>query len=362
MIKSDFTFKFKKLGALIKSLNVDALFLFSSINRLWLTNVKVDDAFCFVTAKDVYFYTDARNFSAIKKQLDPSIHLCMYHDVNDLINFVKQHKIKLIAIENDYLKLNEYQKYIKPLGIESLSIDTSFIRIIKTDHEIKLMQKAADIAVNALNEVKSWIKIGMNEIEVKTHIHQYMIQNGASNVSFDLIVAFGKNTANPHHISNETILKNNSLVLIDIGCIYKGYCSDLTRTFYIGNKKPNKKIEHMYQLILEAQYLGLKNAQANIAGKILDVIVRKFIYKDKIFGKCFTHGLGHGVGIEIHEAPYISPTYHELVPANSVITIEPGVYLEGFGGVRIEDSVVITQNKPINLTINADKNFWLRNK
>ncbi|MCF0228045.1 MAG: aminopeptidase P family protein [Malacoplasma sp.] len=255
------------------------------------------------------------------------------------------------------MTFKQYEQFIKPLGIEAIRLDTKEVRSIKCEEEIKYLQKAADIAVHALEETRKWIKIGVSESEVKTHLHNLMVSKGASGDSFDLIVAFGKNTANPHHIATNDKLKNNQFVTLDIGCIYNNYCSDITRTFFVGNK-PTKSEKEIYNLILNAQQLGLKSAKVGTSGKALDAIVRNYIGKNKRFGKLFVHGLGHGVGIEIHEFPNINPKYDKMLSNNSVITIEPGVYEDNFAGVRIEDTIVITNKGIINLTKKAKKDFY----
>ena len=219
------------------------------------------------------------------------------------------------------------------------------------------MQKSADIIVKVINKTRKWIKPGVSELETAKYIKKQILDSQATSESFPTIVCFGKNTANPHHIPSDTKLKNNQIVLIDIGCVYKGYCSDITRTFYIGDKKPSRDLQDMYKLVYYTNKLGLKSVYAGMNGRDLDNICRQYIANNKRFGKLFLHSLGHGVGIQIHELPNCSPISDNKLFKNSVITIEPGVYKPDLGGVRIEDTVVVTEKGCINLTNKATKEF-----
>ena len=229
--------------------------------------------------------------------------------------------------------------------------------MITNSNKFAYLKKAADIATLAMEDVRKWITTNKTELEVKNHLVRFMFKHGANGLSFDPIIAFGKNGAEPHHKPNSTKLKNNQLVTIDIGCKYKGYCSDLTRTFFVGTK-PTKEQKAIFNLIYKAQKLGLAKAKVGIKACNLDSIVRNYISKNsKRWGKLFIHGLGHGVGKQIHEEPYIKQKNESKLKNNDVITIEPGVYEVGFGGVRIEDTIVITNKGIINLTNKARKDF-----
>ncbi len=232
------------------------------------------------------------------------------------------------------------------------------LRSIKTNQELKYLTKSAKITCQVLNEVrKSQLKEGITEIQLKNWILNRMLELGASGASFDLIVAFGNNTANPHHLSTNKKLTKETLIKIDIGCIYHGYCSDLTRTFYFGSN-PKPEYLAMFNLVKKAQALGLKHAKAGIKCSELDDVVRTFIAKDHKYGKQFIHGLGHGVGIQIHEAPSVNKLSQVVLQHNQVITIEPGVYVKNLGGIRIEDTIVITKNGIKNLSNSCPKTFF----
>lgn len=362
MLQTSYQIKYQYVVNTLRLLNTDAILFVSDTNRFWITNIKTSAGLCLITKKFTYFIVDNRYYNYCKLQkLPQGIKLVASNELSNLKRLsllIKELKIKSLILESDYLTLKQYQQIVDELRIKNInSIDTDFLRIIKTDEEIKLLKKSADIIVNVMNQTRKWLKPGVTEIQTAKYIEKLILNSPASGVSFSPIVCFGKNSANPHHTPGKSILKNNQLVLIDIGCIYQGYCSDITRTFFIGNKTPNKDLLAMYQLVYAANQLGIRSIHAGITGNQIDKICRDYIAKDKKWGKLFTHALGHGVGINIHELPNCAPNYEQTIPANAVITIEPGVYDINLAGVRIEDIVVVTNKGCINLTAKAPKDF-----
>ena len=166
--------------------------------------------------------------------------------------------------------------------------------------------------------------------------------NGAEDKSFDTIVASGYRSAWPHGVASNKKIERNEFIKLDFGCYYNGYVSDITRTVFYGDKITEKHIE-IYEIVREAQILGLNSVRAGVTGKDVDTVVREFI-KSKGYGECFGHGLGHGIGVEIHEMPTLSQAGIITLEENMLVTVEPGIYIEGFGGVRIEDDVVVKKN------------------
>jgi Xaa-Pro aminopeptidase len=168
-----------------------------------------------------------------------------------------------------------------------------------------------------------------------------MVKRGASGGSFNFIVAFGDNSAKPHSVPTKRKLKANDIVLVDCGCIYNGYCSDITRTWFWG--KATKQLTAMYQAVLAGNKIGIKHAHGNIIGQALDKIVRDTVKQNWGENYDIPHGVGHGVGLAIHESPRVNKIYNLPLPINSVVTIEPGIYIPNIGGIRIEDLIVITK-------------------
>ncbi len=235
------------------------------------------------------------------------------------------------------------------------------VRAVKSKTELGNIIKAQRISERVLGDTLKILKIGITEVEVDKFIKKSFIKYGAPILSFPPIVSFGKNTANIHHIPGKTKLKIGDAVMFDIGCTVNHYCSDMTRTFFFG--KPNKKQEKIYLTVLKAQEMVLNKIQkGERRAKVLDKTARDFLNKKPAstrrgspkrggFGaKHFSHGLGHGVGTVIHEWPNLKRGSEDILPVGCVITVEPGLYFKNFGGVRIEDMILITKNGYKNLT------------
>ena len=227
------------------------------------------------------------------------------------------------------------------------------VRAVKSKKELANIIKAQRISEQVLYDVLKKLKNGVTEIEIANFIKKTYLSYGVNVLSFPPIVAFGKNTANIHHEPNKTKLKKGDTIMFDFGCTVNHYCSDMTRTYFWGES--NAKQKKIYQAVLEAQKrvfakLGKGERRANV----IDQIARKFLAKK--FKNNFKHGLGHGVGTVIHEWPNFKPKSEDMLPVGCVMTIEPGLYFKGFGGVRIEDMILITKNGYKNLT-NVPKNL-----
>ncbi|MDR3519911.1 MAG: M24 family metallopeptidase [Candidatus Pacebacteria bacterium] len=221
------------------------------------------------------------------------------------------------------------------------------VRAIKNKKEIANIIKAQRISERVLGDVLKVLKTGISEIEIENFIKKYFIKYGAPILSFPPIVSFGKNTANIHHEPSKTKLKKGDTIMFDFGCTVNHYCSDMTRTYFWS--EPNSKQKKVYLNVLKAQELALDKIQkGERRAKVIDKVSRDFL--GKRYKKNFQHGLGHGVGTVIHEWPNFKPKSEDIIPVGCVMTIEPGIYLKGFGGVRIEDMVLITKNGCVNLT------------
>ncbi len=222
------------------------------------------------------------------------------------------------------------------------------VRAVKNKKELANIIKAQRISEQVLNDVLNYLKEGITEIEISNLIKKSFIKYRAPTLSFSPIVSFGKNTANIHHEPSKAKLVKGDTIMLDFGCTVNHYCSDMTRTYFFG--KPNKKQEKIYKAVLEAQNKALeKIKKGERRAKIIDKLARAFL--NKKFGiKKFPHGLGHGVGTVIHEWPNLKPKSEDVIPNGCVMTVEPGLYFKGFGGVRIEDMILMTKNGCINLT------------
>jgi Xaa-Pro aminopeptidase len=221
------------------------------------------------------------------------------------------------------------------------------VRAVKNKKELASIVKAQRISERVLQDVLKTLKTGVSEIEIANFIKTSFVRYAVPILSFPPIVSFGKNTANIHHEPGKTKLKRGDTIMFDFGCTVNHYCSDMTRTYFWGESSAKQK--KVYQDVLRAQEIALaKISKREKRAKIIDKAARDFL--NKKYKKNFQHGLGHGVGTVIHEWPNFKPKSEDILPIGCVMTVEPGIYLKGFGGVRIEDMVLITKNGCINLT------------
>ena len=212
------------------------------------------------------------------------------------------------------------------------------MRMLKDEDEIALIQRAAEIADAAFAHILGFLKPGLTEKEVALELEIFMRKQGASGPSFETIVASGWRSSLPHGVASDKVLESGDFVKMDFGAMYDGYCSDLTRTVVLG--QPSERQREIYTIVLEAQKLAIDAAKAGMTGAELDKIARDHITSHG-YGETFGHSLGHGIGLEIHEGPRIGATGSDLLKPGMVITIEPGIYLSKWGGVRIEDDVLL---------------------
>lgn len=343
------TISFKKaiVDDLLAKHNADALLFYSFDNRLWYSGFSATEGYIVITKKQSYYFIDGRYYEKAKESIK---HLDVVLTTN--LEPIKALKINKLLVEGNYITLNDLE-WISEISKSYEKFDAVDIRKIKTEEEISIMQKAADIAVCAIDYAKSILKVGITEKQLANAITSYMLDQGASGNSFSIIIAFGENSAVPHHHPTDRKLKESEFIKMDIGCVYNGYCSDITRTTWLG--KPTTQMQEIYDLVLQANLAGIAAAKAGITGKALDAVCRKVISSNPKYANCFIHGTGHGLGIQIHELPNVKPIYNLPIEENAVITIEPGIYVPGFGGVRIEDSLVVKKDKPIILTKAAIK-------
>lgn len=222
------------------------------------------------------------------------------------------------------------------------------IRAVKSKKELANIIKAQKISERVLRDVLEKLKTGVTELAIAEFVTKMFVKFGVPILSFEPIVAFGKNTANIHHKPGKNKLKKGDIIMFDFGCTVNHYCSDMTRTYFWG--KPSKRQKKIYNAVLQAQERALeKISRGERRAKIIDKSARNFL-KNKFRANKFAHGLGHGVGTVIHEWPNFKPKSEDIIPAGCVMTVEPGIYFKGFGGVRIEDMVLITKNGCKNLT------------
>ena len=265
-------------------------------------------------------------------------------DANASKEDVRPDESKLqIAIENR-LNLEQYLKLCKQLEYCELRICSDAIdsgRMVKDETELKKLQKAETIGDEAFTHILDVLKPGITEAEIALELEYYMKKQGASKLSFDSIIASGPNSSMPHAQVTDRKLRQGDFVTMDFGCIYQGYCSDMTRTVAIG--EPSDEMRKVYQIVLDANQRAMEQIAEGKKCSDIDALARDYI-REQGYGEYFGHGLGHGVGLDIHEEPRFSPKCDVITEENMVITVEPGIYLPGRFGVRIEDLVVVKKN------------------
>lgn len=333
----------ENLRKAMKKEQVDGFLVTSPYNLRYLTNFTGTTGLAVITLDKAFFVTDfryteqaaaqAQGFEIIKN-VGP-----IFEEVAKLC---EQEELNALAFEENYVSFAEYsvlEEIIEETPLIPIAGMIENLREIKDDEEIAITEKACAIADQGFDYVLKTIKPGMTEIEVANQLDFYMRSLGASGVSFETIVASGLRSAMPHGVASEKIIQQGDLITLDFGCYYQGYVSDMTRTFAIGD--PGDKLREIYQVVLEAQLKVLAAAKPGLTGIQLDAVARDHIAAAG-YGEAFGHSTGHGIGLEIHEGPNVSfRADKQFVPGN-IITDEPGIYLPGIGGVRIEDDLLIT--------------------
>lgn len=340
-----------KLRKQFGSLNIDGMLVSSPHNRRYLTGFTGTNGHVLIGRKNNIFITDFRyEESARKECIGFEIAVQGKSFLETLSELIKKEGINNLGFEENHVTYQQYKKYkeiLPEINLVSVSNVVEKLRTIKDDQEISNIRKAAQIADEGFTYILGIIKPGAVELEIALELEMFMRKRGASSLSFETIVASGERSSMPHGAASNKVIKNGDVVTLDFGCVYKGYCSDMTRTIFVG--KADEKIRKIYDIVLEAQLSSLAAIKPSVVCSRVDEIARGII-KNNGYEKNFGHGLGHSVGLEIHEEPRFSPSDKSVLEPGMVITVEPGIYVEGLGGVRIEDLIVITDNGYENLT------------
>jgi len=252
--------------------------------------------------------------------------------------------IKNLTFEAEDINYKTYQEFEEKLGLEDLKAVEGVVeelRLIKEEEEIEKIIKAVEIADKGFEFLLDFIEPGRTEKEIAQELEFFMKREGGEANAFDFIVASGKRGALPHGVASSKVVEKGELITIDFGTVYQGYHSDITRTIALGEVSDKQK--EIYDIVLEAQKMVIEEIKAGMTGVEADKIARDFIAQAG-YGDNFGHGLGHGLGLEIHESPRLSKTSDSTLETGMVVTDEPGIYISGFGGVRIEDDLVITED------------------
>ncbi len=337
--------KIKSVCAQLKKEQLDGLLLSNPVNISYLTDYRSRDSYLILTGRERVYFTDSRYTDEAKSKLKGVVIERINGNFFNKISLIcRDLRIKCLGFEERYLSFGEYKKLRKELP-DFLGLAPTYglvedLRQIKTVEEVEKIKKANQIAIKAFNFIQDYLKPGIKEIEVAGELERFIRYNKADDSSFDIIVASGPNSAFAHHLTSGRKLKADEPVLIDLGVDYCGYKSDLTRVFFLG--KINSLVEEIYRIVRQAQELALKGIKPGKTCGEIDALARNFIEKNG-YGGFFGHGLGHGVGLEIHEEPHIGKKQSRMLQPGMVFTVEPAIYLPKKFGIRLEDMVLVTK-------------------
>ena len=345
---------FAAIRAKLVEYGIDAMLLTCAPNRFYASGFASSgtDGVAFVTHEQVYYFTDFRYIEAARAQVKGAEvemvksgrgYLTLLNEV------IAKHGVKRVGYEDAYMTVAEFNTYREKLKCEFIPAAKLMteLRMVKDAQEIETLIAAQRIAEKALEEIYNDIRVGATEKELAARLTYLMLHYGAENMSFDPIVVSGANGSMPHGVPTEKPIADGDFVTMDFGCLYHGYCSDMTRTVAFGHV--TEEMDKVYRTVLRAQLAGIERARAGVSGHEIDAAARDIITTAG-YGEYFGHSFGHGVGVEIHEAPNASPNYKETMPAGAVISAEPGIYLPGKFGVRIEDVIVLHGSGCENIT------------
>ncbi len=344
--------RFDKIIGMLDAYGLDALLITSEPNRLYVTGFPSSAGTAVVTKEGCCFLTDSRYIEAAAREItgcevaEPTRANPTLQMVED---FLRRRQVRRLGFEEDRTTVSEYETLRSKLTCELVPAAALLAeaRAVKDPGEVEAMIDAQRITEKALDEVLPFIKAGRTEKEIAARLQYLMLHYGAENMSFDPIVVSGPNGSLPHGVPGERVIQNGEFVTMDFGCIYHGYCSDMTRTVAVGFA--TEEMQRVYSTVLSAQEAGIRAARAGVTGREVDGAARAVITAAG-YGDYFGHSFGHGVGVEIHEAPNASPMNEKPLPAGAVISAEPGIYLPGKLGVRIEDVILLTEEGCKDLT------------
>ncbi len=341
----------KQIAAKLEEHGLNAMLITSEPGEFYAVGFH-GEGVTLITQEESWYFTDSRYIEAAQEQVEIA-HVSLpekgknYRQMVD--ELIRSKGLEIVGFEDAYMTVADHERWSlgvsAPLKPASALVES--LRAGKDEDEVQAMKAAQRIAEQALKETLEYMKPGMTEKEVAAYLEYRMLSLGAEKKSFDTIVASGPNSSKPHAVPGERKIQNGDFVTIDFGCVYKGYCSDTTRTVAIG--EPTEEMRKVYDTVLQAQLTGIAAAKAGLTGKEIDGAARKVI-EDAGYGEYFGHSFGHSLGIEIHESPNLSPSNPNPMPVGAVVSAEPGIYLPGKFGVRIEDVLILTEDGCENIT------------
>ena len=336
----------------------EALLITSEPNRLYFTGFHSSAGMVLITKNNGNFFIDFRYFEKAKATVDSCDVILSQRTFSEIYELVKKQGINKIYVETQSISVSEFKSLCETFENIEVSNENKFdvlieeMRSVKTEKEVELIKKAQKLTDETFDYILDRIKVGRSEKEVMLDMEFFMRSKGSEGVSFDFIVVSGKNSSLPHGVPTNKLIENGDFLTMDFGAVVSGYHSDMTRTVVVGSVT-DEQIK-VYETVLKAQNEALKAIKPGVICKDIDKIARDIIYNAGYEG-CFGHGLGHSVGIEIHENPNFNMRCDKILKQGTIMTVEPGIYLENRFGVRIEDMVYVTKDGIENLTKSAKK-------
>lgn len=328
--------------------NIDGFMVTQPENRRYLSGFTGSAGVLLITENKQVLATDSRYYEQVRQQcLDWELAEVGYDFVGKMLELLRELGLggRRVGFEAGHINVATLHLWERALQGRLILVHTEGfvegLRMRKDDQEVACIKKAVALADEAWQHVTTWIKPGMTELEVAWELESYMRTHGAEAISFEPIVASGPNSAKPHAEPTDRVLQKGEPITMDFGCVVEGYCSDITRTVCLGQPADDKYMA-VWNAVRQAQQVAIRGAKAGMTGEAVDELARDII-KQAGYGDYFGHGLGHSVGLAVHENPRFSFIYTDQVPAGAVMTIEPGIYIPGWGGVRIEDMVLVTE-------------------
>jgi Xaa-Pro aminopeptidase len=336
--------KLQKLREKFANENIDGILITSDYNRRYMTGFTGSAGVALVSEDKALFITDFRYMEQAAEQAE-GYEVVQHHGPiqEEVALKVKELGIKRLGFEKDFMTFSSHGVYESAVDAELTPVAGLIenLRLIKTDSEIKILKEAADIADAAFKHIIDYIKPGLTELQVSNELEFFMRKCGATSSSFDTIVASGTRSALPHGVATDKVIEKGDIITLDYGAYHKGYVSDMTRTVAVG--EPSAKLKEIYQIVLDSQLKAMDEIKPGMTGIEADAIARNYIAEHG-YKEAFGHSLGHGIGLEVHEGPGLSIRSDIVLQPGMVVTVEPGIYIPGIGGVRIEDDTLITED------------------
>lgn len=345
--------KLTKLREKLKSIGLDGILITNPYNRRYMSEFTGTAGVLLISLTDAKLIVDGRYIEQAHnqaKQFDSVLH---NKNLLEVINQqIQTLNIKKLGIEADHTTVTQLNHYHEKLTVELINTSNlvESLRMIKTEEELVQMREAARIAEKAFEHILGVIKPGITERDICAELIFQMQMHGASGSSNDPIVASGVRSALPHGRATDKVIEKGDMLTLDYGAVYNGYMSDMTRTVAVG--EPPSELKKIYEIVLNTLEYTKEKARPGLSVKDFDKLARDYIEKHG-YGQYFVHGIGHGLGLELHEAPTVAA--NELLEENMVFTVEPGIYIAGLGGVRLEDDIVIKKDGIENLTPSSKK-------